>query len=976
MALPAKKQKKLDRILYDGVKANSIATVTKALAAGANPRAPCGKKGMCALDRLSKSKKPSPQMEFLLRDITMTGERPLSRSDGDGEAAAETSSQHAFKIGDTVTLTEDYTEYGEAMYGPLNPGNLGEVIRINVDSEDSFQVKSSDGDVFWYPPEALMLPESTASERIAALADANGGANGTASIAAAAAIAAAGRAASKQHSADRSPLDKAADEVSQKANTSPEKKSSTTTPEASANVELPPTSTQTTEKPQVGKLVLPPMFTRKSTRKQKMFASMQAELSEALKKERSAPKLNSHGSMSRLAAATARSVRIQKKKKSSRRLLASSGESGKVESVIMHPEFQPPKPDTPPPADARADEPEELPEFELDLPSRAQASKKTWELPRKQLELGEQIGEGMFGKVYSGFATGIPGTSGKRMQVAIKSLSSDAKDVEDDFFKEVDIMKALDGPHKIVRLLAVVTSKKPYYMVLQFMAEGDLKTVLRRHRPKKKAASTFSMRKLTEMAVDVAEGMAYLASKKIVHRDLAARNCLVDEIFSCRVGDFGLTRDVYQQEYYRMTGSAPLPIRWMSPEALMDGVSTSASDVWSFGVVLWELVTFAKLPYGVLSNMEVCEKVTEDDYRMPCPKGCPTRLYAIMRSCWIEDADERPAFADLATNLAEAAKEFDPEPIQYQKKGAAALLAEELSVPPEDTGQTTAPQTGLEDYGETEALTATQITGLEDYGETEALTATQMYPRVARVSQQDVIAGYMEPQDSTSAPSPTGYEVPQTSNSEVTDLPSPASPTGYEVPQAIDAKAAEASDSSDDEEGMRIGGYMRKGSSSEPALYPQAVAAGVSDFQLAVETAAASKQVTQVELPPATATGRVVEAKPSAGVALPPGGMEEDVVPWMEKLLGGPIGVDFHANLRSGEKLCALVNAIQPGIVPKPHNGSKMAFKQMENCGWFLEAASSLGVANSDLFATTDLFEGTNMKQVLICLNALRLKWP
>ena len=133
-------------------------------------------------------------------------------------------------------------------------------------------------------------------------------------------------------------------------------------------------------------------------------------------------------------------------------------------------------------------------------------------------------------------------------------------------------------------------------------------------------------------------------------------------------------------------------------------------------------------------------------------------------------------------------------------------------------------------------------------------------------------------------------------------------------------------------------------------------------------TAADASAVEQVDLPPPTATGAVVE-RPAVG-----GGMEEDVVPWLEGMLGAELKGDLHAHLRSGVLLCAVANKLRPGIIPKPHAAPRMAFKQMENTGWFLEAAGELGVLNSDLFATTDLFEGSNMKQVLICLNALRLK--
>lgn len=128
------------------------------------------------------------------------------------------------------------------------------------------------------------------------------------------------------------------------------------------------------------------------------------------------------------------------------------------------------------------------------------------------------------------------------------------------------------------------------------MARGDLKSVLRATRPKRDGPSGITKQRMVLLGADVAEGMEYLSSVSIVHRDLAARNCLVSEDYEAKVGDFGLTRKTYCRDYYRMKGSAPLPIRWMAPESLEDGVFSSASDVWSFGVLLWEIGAFGTLP--------------------------------------------------------------------------------------------------------------------------------------------------------------------------------------------------------------------------------------------------------------------------------------------------------------------------------------------------------------------------------------------
>lgn len=138
------------------------------------------------------------------------------------------------------------------------------------------------------------------------------------------------------------------------------------------------------------------------------------------------------------------------------------------------------------------------------------------------------------------------------------------------------------------------------------MLHGDLKTYLRRHRPNEGCGDPPpSYERILQMSIEIADGMAYLASRKFVHRDLAARNIMVSEDMTVKIGDFGMTRDIYETDYYRKGTKGLLPVRWMPPESLKDGVFTSMSDVWSYGVVLWEMVTLASQPYQGLSNDQV-----------------------------------------------------------------------------------------------------------------------------------------------------------------------------------------------------------------------------------------------------------------------------------------------------------------------------------------------------------------------------------
>ncbi|XP_072941369.1 insulin-like receptor isoform X2 [Epargyreus clarus] len=285
-----------------------------------------------------------------------------------------------------------------------------------------------------------------------------------------------------------------------------------------------------------------------------------------------------------------------------------------------------------------------------------------WEVPRANIEFIRELGQGSFGMVYEGIAKNI--AKGKpETRCAVKTVNEHATDRERiEFLNEASVMKAFDTFH-VVRLLGVVSRGQPTLVVMELMEFGDLKTYLRSHRPDAESSvpkrdgpppEPPTLQNILQMAIEIADGMAYLSAKKFVHRDLAARNCMVAGDLTVKVGDFGMTRDIYETDYYRKGTKGLLPVRWMSPESLKDGVFSSNSDIWSYGVVLWEMATLAMQPYQGLSNEQVVRYVVEGGV-MERPEHCPDRLYELMRACWAHRAAARPSFLRLVADLAPSA---------------------------------------------------------------------------------------------------------------------------------------------------------------------------------------------------------------------------------------------------------------------------------------------------------------------------------
>uniref|UniRef100_A0AAQ5YTB5 Tyrosine-protein kinase receptor n=1 Tax=Amphiprion ocellaris TaxID=80972 RepID=A0AAQ5YTB5_AMPOC len=278
-----------------------------------------------------------------------------------------------------------------------------------------------------------------------------------------------------------------------------------------------------------------------------------------------------------------------------------------------------------------------------------------WEVPREKITLLRELGQGSFGMVYEGIAKDIvkgdPDT-----RVAVKTVNESASLRERiEFLNEASVMKAFSC-HHVVRLLGVVSKGQPTLVVMELMTHGDLKSYLRSLRPDSEnnpsGCPPPTLKDMLQMAAEIADGMAYLNAKKFVHRDLAARNCMVAEDFTVKIGDFGMTRDIYETDYYRKGGKGLLPVRWMAPESLKDGVFTAHSDCWSFGVVLWEISTLAEQPYQGLSNEQVLKFVMDGGY-LDRPENCPERMHNLMQMCWQYNPKMRPMFHEIIEMLRE-----------------------------------------------------------------------------------------------------------------------------------------------------------------------------------------------------------------------------------------------------------------------------------------------------------------------------------
>lgn len=275
------------------------------------------------------------------------------------------------------------------------------------------------------------------------------------------------------------------------------------------------------------------------------------------------------------------------------------------------------------------------------------------------LEVVGSLGEGAFGRVFKARAPGIHRGDYIPMEfVAVKTLKGDSgSDILDAFRTEVKTCVKFEHPN-VIRLVGVCTKTTQKCMIFEYMDLGGLGDLLRMSDPASPDYPGTDSDKVLltpdvflHTVIQIAHGLKYLASLKFVHRDMATRNCLINHSLRVKIADFGMSRETNAMDYYRIgSAKAYLPVRWMPPEALLYGKFTVKSDVWSFGVLLWEVYTYGRQPYYGMSNYEVIDRVKTGQF-LDCPDLCPAPIYEVMRSSWTRAPSRRPHMDNIVGRL-------------------------------------------------------------------------------------------------------------------------------------------------------------------------------------------------------------------------------------------------------------------------------------------------------------------------------------
>uniref|UniRef100_A0A3Q0R4U7 Inactive tyrosine-protein kinase 7 n=1 Tax=Amphilophus citrinellus TaxID=61819 RepID=A0A3Q0R4U7_AMPCI len=272
--------------------------------------------------------------------------------------------------------------------------------------------------------------------------------------------------------------------------------------------------------------------------------------------------------------------------------------------------------------------------------------------PRANLQTITTLGKGEFGEVMLSKAKGIE-EGEEETVVLVKSLQTRDEQLQLDFRREAEMFAKLSHPN-VVRLLGLCREADPHYTILEYYDLGDLKQFLRISKSKDDKVKTQPISTKTKVSIcaQVAQGMEHLSNHRFVHKDLAARNCLINSQRCVKVSALSLSKDVYNSEYYHYR-QAWIPLRWLPTESVFEDDFSTKSDVWAFGVLMWEVFSHGEMPYTKLSDDEVLEGLKGGKLKLPLPDGCPSKIYKLMVRCWALSLKERPSFTDIVHALGE-----------------------------------------------------------------------------------------------------------------------------------------------------------------------------------------------------------------------------------------------------------------------------------------------------------------------------------
>ncbi|XP_078319037.1 focal adhesion kinase 1-like isoform X5 [Crassostrea virginica] len=291
------------------------------------------------------------------------------------------------------------------------------------------------------------------------------------------------------------------------------------------------------------------------------------------------------------------------------------------------------------------------------LGSRRRKKSRNFELTRDNIKLLDVLGEGQFGDVYKGLFTDKDGV---QSAVAVKTCKEDNEEsMMDKFLEEALIMQQFDHPH-IIHLVGICSEAQPIWIVMELAKHGEMRAYLQNNRTR------LDLCTLMLYCHQLSKALSYLESKKFVHRDIAARNVLVSSHDCVKLGDFGLSRVVDEQSYYKAS-KGKLPIKWMAPESINFRRFTTASDVWMFGVCMWEILMYGIKPFQGVKNNDVIGKI-ENGERLPLPLDCPPSMYNLMCQCWSYEPSKRPSFSDIKVRLQDILDEERNRQVEEMKR--------------------------------------------------------------------------------------------------------------------------------------------------------------------------------------------------------------------------------------------------------------------------------------------------------------------